>query len=212
MIFVYYGHDVLRRQAAVEKRLAAHHSHMRFDIDGGSGAAVRLEELVSSNSFFFSERYRIVCFGVLSTATARDEIFPLIETLEASPHCIVFVEDKIDVETKKRLARATKRIWEFASPENNSNLFAFADLVARGDRKGAWVQYMIMLEEGKSAEDLIPVIAWKLRTELARTRAGVAARKRLERLSRDLTQVHWRSRTGDENRIDLALERYILTA
>lgn len=232
MLHVFFGKDSVNvRKNANEFAQAQAQNGVRIeriDADAFEQGAVR--DAVGSISLFGEEVLHI--FDMPSSHAAfEEELHEFLEVIAASDRMFVIIEGAMLTPEKKRYTKfATKMEECAASVEERYNTFALSDALLRKNKKELWMGLCDAKAHGISAEEIIGILWWQLKTlrlvsltstasqagmkEYAYSKAKRALPSFREgeiyQLSRSLLAVYHEGHAGMKD-IDLALEKWTLS-
>lgn len=212
MIIVIAGSDHAKKSKALAAYFTKNPEVVRVPIEGDPFDSARADELAASSSLLVqNERFAGIVRGACEKAENREELLSRLDMLADSPHMFILIEENIPPVAKKRLTLAAKHFLEYDAPKKDDGsreLFSFADLVIRGERKEAWLRYRSLVRRGEDPEKILGILAWKTRDALSRATREGDFRRRLAALSRAVVDMHGASRDGS-GELELLIERFI---
>lgn len=232
MLKVFYGTDTIATRQAAFGFLSGREEQGASTevIDGETFQAGMLQDVAGAAPLFGGETIYLLDTPSSNKDFAA-ETETMLETLAESPNQFVVIEGPLLAADKKKWQKHTKDIEEFkAAAGERFNTFAMADALARKDKKTLWLLLQEAKAAGQSAEEIIGVLWWQLKSLRLSATTGNAAEvgmkdfpynkaKRslknfpegdLTRLSHELLTVYHDGHHGKRD-IDLALERWCLT-
>lgn len=232
MISLFYGTDTIAvRQTAFKKlaELQAADTDV-VAIDAESFASGMLGDAVGATSLFGGQSLYLI-----DTPSNKSEFATEVEScltaMQESVNQFVVIEEALLAADKKRWAKYANEMEECkAVAGERFNTFAMADALAKKDKKTLWLLLQDAKAAGQSAEEIIGVLWWQLkslRLAASTKNAAEAGMKdfpynkakrslstfkdgELEHLSRSLLTVYHDGHGGVVD-IDLALEKWTLT-
>ncbi len=232
MLKVYFGNDTVKvRQAAfalVAKKELAGATIVTIDEDSFAPGIV--PSAASTASLFAGEE-----IYVLDTPSSNEEfaqeVRDSLSALHESNNLFILIENSLLAPEKKKIEKAADSIEEFkGGPAERFDVFAFADLLARRDKRSLWVHLQSARVKEIPAEEIIGILWWQLKTlrlatlvanaeeagmkdfsfNKAKQALGKFKTGELESLSQQLLAVYHDGHGGIRD-IDLALEKWVLT-
>lgn len=232
MLEVFYGNNTVAvREAAFSRVAKEEEQGVRVElIDSDTYQPGILEDAVGAASLFGE-----VTLYVLDTPSSSGEFKEAVSeaapALAESANLFIVIEGALLAADKKVFSKVTNSVTEHkADTKERFNTFAFADALARKDKKTLW----LLLQQARAAqiatEEIIGVLWWQLKTLRLAAKTSSASEaglkdfpynkaKRsltkfkdgeLEALSLSLLTVYHDGHGGLVN-IDEALERWLLT-
>lgn len=126
-----------------------------------------LLEIISNQGLFRSKKL-FVLHGFLGVSDVSSWFFKNIEIMFQSGHCFVLYEDKVLSPVLKKLTDAKipveKETTKTIQKTYSNEVFAITDALLRRDRKIAWVAYQRALKANKSAEEIIGLLWWQIKS------------------------------------------------
>lgn len=232
MLAIFYGTDVDSvRQKAQEFSVAKSKSGS-FNLnrlDTGTYAPGQLAEAAGATSLFGGAELYIIDSPSQNEILA-DELRRLLSQLADAPHQFVVIEETLTAADKRLYAKIADLLVEANRPAvKRFPVFSLAEALARRDKKTLWLRLNEAQAAGFSAEEIIGILWWQLKTmrlasltkaadeaglkpfvyDKAKRAAALFKNGELTRLSVDLLSLYHEGHIGRRN-IDLALERWIL--
>ncbi|MEZ4194917.1 MAG: hypothetical protein R3B53_00755 [Candidatus Paceibacterota bacterium] len=94
-----------------------------------------------------------------------NEVLAEIETMERSQHTFILIEGNILAADKKKISKFVPDITEYKkTAEQNFDAFKMAEALARKDKKLLWLLLQESIVSGMSAEEIIGILWWQLKT------------------------------------------------
>ncbi|MBI2097998.1 MAG: hypothetical protein HYT46_03670 [Candidatus Vogelbacteria bacterium] len=175
MIYLIYGPDRRKAQAAAEALLAAEFKKFpelavfRFSVDDYS--LERLEEVCVGQTLF-AQKFAVVLDGLWASA---GELFSrYLSDLSVSSNLYLLVEEAPEPDVLEQVSTAGGEVKKVAGRETSKsvertpsfNLFAVGDALAERDRRRAWVLFQTALARGLAPEEIFWKLVWKIKTLL----------------------------------------------
>lgn len=233
MLKVFYGTDVIGVREAGSlhvSKLREKDSALEVErLEVENFEPGRLASLSEAVSLFGGSRIYLIDTPS-GDADFLAEVMSELETLVKSPHTFLWLEGSILAPERKKISKYTEDLTEYkAEAKDGFNAFSLAEALARKDKKLLWILLQEANREGMSAEEIIGILWWQIKTlRLAiltkfASEAGVKdfpynkAKKALvnfkpgeiEILSLSLLQLYHAGHAGKRD-IDLALEEWVL--
>ena len=232
MIQLFYGNDTskVRTDAFAKVSELAGADAEVVTIDGDSYQSGVLQDIAGASSLFGGET-----IYVLDTPSSSKEFAEAVadnlELLAESGNQFVAIEGGLLAADKKRWQKHVSEMEECkAEAGERFNTFAMADALARKDKKSLWLLLQDAKAAGQSAEEIIGVLWWQLKTlrlAAAASSASDAGLKdfpynkakrslsnfkdgELAKMSHSLLTLYHEGHAGLAD-IDEALERWLLT-
>jgi len=231
MLEIYFGNDTDAVRKAVMTRVQSLETAgvEMATIDKERYVPGVLQDRVGATSLFGGSLGFVVDQPQSDTAFLEESDGQL-EAMAASPHVFLVIEDTLLAAGKKKYTKHAEVVEEFKKvAEERFNTFALTDALLKKDKKQLWMLLQQAKMAGQSAEEIIGVLWWQLKTMrlVAQTSSPVEAglkdfpynkAKRaltlfaegeVERLSRSLLAVYHDGHAGKRD-IDAALEVWVL--
>lgn len=232
MLEIFYGTDVVAVRNRAHKRVAeGEAAGARTElIDTDTFVTGIFADAVGSTSLFGEETVYVVDTPS-SDAVLLEEFEAQLSALGESQNLFVVIEGVLLAPTKKKYQKHAAVLEEFkAAAAQRFNTFAMADALLQKDKKSLWVLWQQAKQAGLSAEEVIGVLWWQLKTLRLASQTPNAASAGLKdfpynkakralskfaadepvRLSHDLITLYHDGHAGRRD-IDIALERWLLT-
>lgn len=134
------------------------------NIESEQGSAV-VEELLSTESLFGGNETIIVSEPVTEEWVTAEEIKSWATRMQASGH-LWCLADSSWKKIPKELQAAANHTHTAAptTKKTTFNIFALTDVLLMADRKKLWLAYQKAIMAGVTAEEMIPVFWWQLKT------------------------------------------------
>jgi DNA polymerase III delta subunit len=225
MLIVHYGTDT----AAVREAAFAAVGDTTPDIvTGEEYVSGQLADLVGGTSLFGEARVNVID---TPTEEMREELVSLLPAMADSDDRFIVIEGPLLAPEKKRYAKHTDDFVEHtAIKAERFNTFALADALAQRKKKQLWLLLQQAHAAGITAEEIIGVLWWQLKSiRLAAVTQSAAeagmkdfpyqkAKRALatiplaeaERLSHELLAIYHQGHSGEVD-LMLALEQWVLT-
>ncbi len=232
MLEVFFGNDTSAVRQAVQTRAASlRQAGVELTtLDKDTYTPGSLRDAVGSTSLFGGE------LGFVLDSPAEDEAFMAeaqeqVEAMASSPNVFVVLEGPLLAAKKKVYTQHAAIMEEYkAQATERFNTFALADALAGKQKKQLWLLLQEARQAGQSAEAIIGVLWWQLKSlrlaELTDNAAAAGVKdfpynkaKRalpnfqageLTQLSHTLLELYHAGHAGRRD-IDDALEQWVLT-
>lgn len=232
MLKVFYGNDTVGVRQAAFAFVSTHESKdvSVTMLEKANYAQGVLNDAAGAASLFGgTELY--VLDTPSSSAEFDADVKANLEALKESSNIFVVIEETLLAAPKKQYAKYAESMEECKGEKaERFNTFAMADALARKDKKTLWVLLQEAKMEGLSAEEIIGVLWWQLKSMRLAAVTGNAdeagmkdfpynkAKRALskfkegeiESTSRNLLSLYHDGHLGKRD-IDLALEEWCLT-
>lgn len=232
MLSIYYGNDLVKARAAalnaVDDLVGKFEARLN-KIECERYASGMLSDMLGATSLFGGVEVYLI------DTPSEDEDFykavlSVVKEMSESTNHFIIIENSLLAPERKKFEKCTADVFEYKREAKVAfNTFSMADALARRDKKSLWVLLQEAKRSGSSAEELIGILWWQLKTlRLAKqtksaaeagmkdfpyTKAKGALKNfkegELERLSADLLKV-WHDGHGGVREIDGGLEEWVL--
>lgn len=203
-----------------------------FKITSENWSESQLDELLVSQGLF-SQKYTVVLDNLFEKKDIKDFLISRLERLKDSEQIFLFLENKVDGVSLKKIEKNSEKTQEFNLPVSNkkegANIFSVADGLLTKDKKGLWISYLKMLKENYAPEELHGIFFWQIKNMLIASKvksgseAGLAPyvyskalsgsrnykTEDLENMSQVLVEMTDKVRNG-EGDLNIMLEKWIL--
>jgi DNA polymerase III delta subunit len=167
MLYILHGDRI-----QVKKNLTAHLASLKakrpdaelFRIDADNFSKDIVRELLASQGLF-EKKYIVVLEDVLSNKERREDIQDFFSDMQTSEHVWLCAETSLDEKVLKVVTPFTQKIWEFTEKQKkeNYNVFTLATHLGTRNAKKLWVEYVRLIENGVSAEEIVGVLYWQIK-------------------------------------------------
>lgn len=233
MLKVFYGNDVI----GVREAASIYLTELRAEDDELDVGRLEAENYEPGKLASLSETMPL--FGgskvyIIDTPSQQadfwNEVLAEVETLDKSQHTFILIEGNILAADKKKINKFASDLTEFkAETKKGFDAFKMAEALALKDKKLLWLLLQESFASGMSAEEIIGILWWQLKTlrlaalTKSATEAGVKdypynkAKRSLsnfksgeiEKVSLALLRLYHEGHSGKRD-IDLALEQWAL--
>ncbi|MDP3725867.1 MAG: hypothetical protein Q8R36_01580 [bacterium] len=235
MLYLFYGSDFKKVRAQCDsflKQLYAKKPDASFfEYDSENFTKQNIEELMYGQGLF-EQKHIVLLRELLALPEVKEFILENMLAFAESPNVFIFIEQKLDAPTVKKLTEHVKKIWKFDNVKRGStktfNPFALGDAFAGRDRRVAWglfcraidrehmapeavhgilfsqVKYMLLAKRESENPGLNPYVFQK-----AKQFSKNYSVEELEKLSSSLVLLYHDARRGICD-MRIALERLIL--
>ena len=228
MLYVLTGSDVMKAKARAAA-LAKGYETVRFG-EGGETFA-RVPSYLGARGLF-APKIALILDRPSEDVDGKTLVAEHAKDFAGAEMPVIVIEPTLDAATKKAIAKHAE-IEEFEPTATQEtpppSVFALTDAFASGDRKGAWILYRRLIENGSAAEEVHGALAWQARAMVLASKTKSAAEAGLkpfvytkakrtasrlgeagaEELSRELVRILHSSRMGGGGLEDL-LEAFLL--
>ena len=242
MIVFVYGSDIDKVNKEATSRLESLRTKRPdagfFKMDDETFEEVRFEELIFGQGLF-DKKFIVHLQRVMENKEARECILTHLEELAESENAFVISENKLTKPTFTKIQKVAYKTYlhelnTVEKKQNEFNIFALGDALARKDKKNLWLLYIQALRAGLSPEQIhgtlytqIKNIALIKRVEqeggdpkslglhpfvVSKTKGFVRNfdEQEIEHFSRRLLHIYHHARAGGDE-LDSALEKFVLT-
>ncbi len=167
MIYSIVGTDTSKREKAYEilSKEGVISTHVY------SEQIATLESLVAASSLF-GDKVIVNLIQTMELASAREEVTRLLPEMKDSLNIFIIDEPFADANRVSRLTKYSEKVFDAREEkEEEINAFDLANLFARRDKKGAWVEWM-RIRDLASPESISGILWWKFQTIWSDTRSG----------------------------------------
>lgn len=150
------------------------------------------------------------------TLSASDEAHALVigalPVLSKAKETTIIVEGSLDAETRKMVEKHAETSEKFDAPKEaeEKTIFALANALQRGDKKGLWIGLMREYAKGAAPEAVHGLLFWGAKQMVLRARDEKTLVRGTELVSRLAALPHEARRRGED--LSYALERFALSA
>ncbi len=230
MLKVFFGTDEIATRQAAQAYVAEQAEATIERVSAENFVPGLLEDLAEANSLFGGEQV-VVLDTPSQSSDFNETVLEKLSLWAGSAHTFVVIEKGLLAPVKKKYTKYAESMEEFtAEKAERFNTFAMADALAKKDKKQLWFLLQEAKATGQSAEEIIGVLWWQLKSlRLAATTSGASeagmkdfpynkAKRSLSnfkagevaKLSSDLLTIYHDGHAGVKD-IDIALERWLLT-
>ncbi len=166
MLQVFYGNDTIKvRQAAFTFVEPLEDKGATVElIDSDTWQSGMLRDAAGATSLFGGETVYLIDTPS-SSADFNTECIDVLEVLATSSTQFVVIEGALLAAAKKQWAKHAAEMTEYkAAAGERFNSFAIADALAKKDKKSLWLIYQEAVAAGQSAEELIGILWWQLKS------------------------------------------------
>ena len=160
----------------------------------------------------FAEPRAVVLDGTLS---ASDEAHALVvaalPALATAKEMTIIVEGTLDAETRKSIEKyaETSERFDALKAAEEKTIFALANALQRGDKKGLWIGLMREYAKGAAPEAVHGLLFWGAKQMVLRARDEKTLMRGQLLVSRLAVLPHEARRKGED--LSYALERFVLS-
>ncbi len=190
----------------------------------GNLGAVRVVRITDAHSLddlraalqgpgMFAEPRAVVLDGTLSGSDeAHALVIASLPTMAKAKETTIIVEGALDAETRKAVEKHAEKSEKFDAPKEaeEKTIFALANALQRGDKKGLWIGLMREYAKGAAPEAVHGLLFWGAKQMVLRARDEKALSRGQSLVSRLAALPHEARRRGED--LSYALERFALSA
>ena len=207
MLYLYTGTDIDTARAAA--RAAAGEAAMRIT-DAHSIDDARTALLGGG---MFMGPQTVIFDRVFAHDEMKELLFTSLSYMKIAPDFFYIVTEKLDAATQKVLeknADETKKFDLARSAKADSDIFAIANALKKGDKKSLWVGLQRELMNGAAPEAIHGILFWAAKDMFLKSREGSGEHVRAKKLIASLAELpHASRRRGEE--LSYSLERFLLS-
>jgi len=136
-----------------------------------------------------------------------------LSILEKVDNVFVFLEDKIkvaDLKIYKNFSQINTFNLKTTAKPFKINVFDIAELFARKNKIGAWINYRKAIDLGIEPEEISGILLWKIRT-MAMNRNSLFTKEELSNYFNQITDIYHLAHLGKIDMV-LGLEHFILSS
>lgn len=156
----------------------------------------------------------VVLDGILSGGNeeAQAVLLGALKDIRDSAEVFFMLEGALDASTRKQVEKYAEKSERFDAKkaEAEKTIFALANALQRGDKRGLWLGLMREFGKGSAPEAVHGLLFWGAKQGLLRAR-GEEEAARMRRLVAALAELPHRSRRKGEE-LSYALERFALSS
>jgi hypothetical protein len=207
MIYALVGTESKKREKAYEafSKLGNVSAHIY------SEQIATLEPLVTATSLF-GDTVVVNLLQTMDTASSRDEVIRLLPDMQESSNIFIIDEPFADANRVKRLEKYAEKLHDAREEKlKDVDVFTLCNLVSRRDKKGAWIEWMKIREQG-SPEAIHGALWWKWGIIWSDVRSGKPAKFTLsecEAFGGKLLRASIKAHRGEAD-LKVELEKVIL--
>lgn len=156
MIYAIVGTDTQKREKAYEilKKEGIISDHLYSEQIGS------LEAFVSASNIF-GEKIIVNLIQTMEVASSREEVVRLLPYMQESSNIFIIDEPFADANRVARLTKYAEKVYDGReAKKERMDVFTLCNLVARRDKKAAWIEWMRIRDED-SAEAIHGALWWK---------------------------------------------------
>lgn len=166
MIHLFYGNDIDSRKKAMLGVLKSFKDEP-FKIEGSRFEKGMLEDLIGSSGLF-SKKLAVILENAFSSSSEEKYLLGRMQDMADSDNIFIFLEEKIDAETVKKIKKFAEDVKNFKLEAKNAgpkfNTFALADALGRRDKKSLWVGITKAFEERIAPEEIVGILFWQVKS------------------------------------------------
>ena len=216
MLYIFYGSDRDKARAALNKSLEKEMKHADVLRISDAHSLADLQAALSGPGMFglAEGRIRVTVFDSIvggANEEMREGLLSALKYLKESKEDFYMLEGALDAATRKQVEKfaETSEKFDAAKKENDNSIFALANALQRGDKKGLWVGLMQEFAKGAAPEAVHGLLFWGAKRMLLSAR-GASDVNRAEFLVTELTKLPHEARRHGED-LEYALERFVLS-
>lgn len=202
-----------------------------FRIDSNCWSLAKFQELLMGQALF-ENKYIVQISRILNEEDINDVVLDNLEALQKSENVFIWVENKVDVKTLKKIETYSEKSQEFTvkgivkKPE--FNIFSLGDALGDRDKKRLWTLYIEALDHFV-VQEIHGTLFWQVKSILLafKTKSATGAglkpfvynnakrfsknykEEEVEKLSSDLVKISHDARRGIHD-FEIALEKFCL--
>ena len=162
-------------------------------------------------SGMFAQERVVVFDSILANEEMRWMALDSLKALKESDEHFFMLEERPDAATRKQIEKYAEDSERFDALKQKeaSSIFALANALKRGDKKGLWVAYQRELGKGSAPEAVHGILFWGAKDMFMKASEG-SLKQRAKKLIAELAELpHESRRRGEE--LEYALERFVLS-
>lgn len=202
-----------------------------FKLTPENWSEVQFDELVQSLGLF-DQKYIVILDFLFSDKEAKEFILERIEGMQNVEHWFLILDGKIDTVTAKKIEKVSYKTQEFEKKETKKEapiIFSITDKLLTRDKKGLWVSYLDLINQGIPAEEIHGVFFWAVKNMIIASKVGSQKEsglapysyskalsggrnykeEELQKMSSGLVEMTHRVRRG-EGELQVMMEKWIL--
>ena len=215
MLYVFIGTDRQKAREALNAEIKKHSGNP----PAGGTLVVRITDASSledlraalGGSGMFAEKRLIVLDGTFANEEMRAAVESELPRIAKSEELFLLLEEKLDAATRKTLEKYAESAKRFDLPAKarDGSIFAIANALRKGDKKGLWVSLQREFAKGAAPEAIHGVLFWGAKDMFMKAR-GEGEKSRAKKIIESLVELpHEARRHGEE--LEYALERFVLS-
>jgi len=228
MLHLYYGSDgITVRKKALEVAQDKDYPVVRFEAETYVSGAL---QDISSSLSLFGDITTYIIDTPLSNPIMWEELLAVAHHLHDSKQLYIVVDGVLSASLLKKISPYLDEVASYAkSKETNFNIFLIAEALAMREKKTLWILFTEALRQSISAEELIGILWWQLKSlrvaavtmsaheagmkEYSYNKAKRALKQftegELEQLTKSLLSVYHQGHSGEKD-IWIGLEEWVL--
>lgn len=236
MIYFLYGTDTNKSRKKMHEILQ-NLSQKRpnsevFKLTTENWSETQFDELVDSQGLF-DQKHIVVLDFLFNKKEIKEFILDRTNKMQEADHWFLILDGKVDATTIKKIEKNSYKTQEFNEKEIKKGapiIFSITDKLFARDKKGLWVSYIDLLNQGIPAEEIHGVLFWALKNMIIVGKAGSQKESglapfsyskalssgrnyksdELQKMSSNLVEMTHKVRRG-EGELEGMLEKWILT-
>lgn len=204
-----------------------------FKLTPENWSEVQFEELVQSLGLF-EQKYIVVLDFLFSNKEAKEFILERLNRMQEVEHWFLILDGKVDAVTAKKIEKLSYKTQEFEKKEAKKEapiIFSITDKLLTRDKKGLWVSYLDLINQGIPAEEIHGVFFWAVKNMIIASKVGSQKEsglapysyskalsggrnykeEELQEMSSGLVEMTHKVRQG-EGELEILMEKWILSA
>lgn len=202
-----------------------------FRMDSDSWDTAGFQELLIGQALF-ENKYIVQISRILDEEDIKDVVLDNLESLQKSDNVFIWVENKVDAKTLKKIEKYSEKVQEFTAKEvikkPQFNIFSLGDALGSRDKKRLWMLYTDALNHF-AVQEIHGTFFWQVKSILLASKTKTAdeaglkpfvyskakgfsknySGEELEKLSTDLVKISHDARRGIHD-FEIALEKFCL--
>jgi hypothetical protein len=171
-----------------------------------------LQPLIESSSLF-GDKIIVQVIQVMDLASTRDVLITLLPDMKESANVFILDEPFADANRVKRLSKYSEKTFNAIEvKEKNNDIFQLCNLVARRNKKDAWLAWM-ELRDKETPESIHGALWWKWTTLWSDTKSGKPSKftiKECEDIGGKLLRASILAHRGERD-LKVEMERVVLS-
>ncbi len=186
MLYLLYGSDFKKSReklhSTIDSLLKKKPDASFFKSDSSDFSEGQLDELISSQGLF-EKKYIVQADGLFSDKKSKEIVLDKLDKISESENIFLFIEEKIDKPTLKKIEKVAQKVQEFDGGHQNGsrkfsvvggdevdlgefNIFNITDALGRKDKKELWVLCQRAGRHNIPAEEIYGILMWQIKSIL----------------------------------------------